>query len=154
MVCATSTGVRGALPQRPLGSTRATDDWRALVRDPKVEAVVIASPQTTHREIALAAFAEGKPVLCEKPLGASLDDAKAMTDAANASGVVNMIGFNYVRTPATQFARKLVSEGRLGAVNFFRGEHTEDFYADPTCAGDLALARPRDGARWAISRRI
>jgi predicted dehydrogenase len=57
------------------GFARAAEDWRGVVADPEVEAVVIASPQTTHRAIAEAAFAAGKPVFCEKPLGASLDDA-------------------------------------------------------------------------------
>ena len=113
------------------GFQAAAVDWQALVADPAVEAVVIASPQETHREIAEAAFALGKPVLCEKPLGASLEDARAMVAAARTSGVVNMVGFNYVRTPATQFVRQLVSEGAIGDVTWFRGEHTEDFYADP-----------------------
>lgn len=133
------------------GFNRATDDWRALVADPKVEAVVIASPQSTHRAIAEAAFAAGKPVFCEKPLGASLEDAEAMVAAAEASGLPNMIGFNYVRTPATQFVRRLLAEGAIGRITWFRGEHTEDFLADPGlpatwrttgrangCMGDLA----------------
>lgn len=113
------------------GFQRAAKDWQELVADPKVQAVVIASPQATHRAIAEAAFALGKAVFCEKPLGASLDDAKAMVAAAEASGVAHMVGFNYVRTPATQFARKLVAEGAIGRVTWFRGEHTEDFLADP-----------------------
>ena len=129
MVCA-STMSSAERYQAEYGFDRATDDWRALVRDPKVDAVVIASPQSTHCEIAIEAFAEGKPVLCEKPLGASLDDAKAMAGAAEASGVVSMVGFNYVRTPATQFVRKIIADSRIGTVNFFRGEHTEDFFAD------------------------
>ncbi|MCU0827785.1 MAG: Gfo/Idh/MocA family oxidoreductase [Tabrizicola sp.] len=133
------------------GFNRAARDWQDLVADPKVQAVVIASPQSTHRAIALAAFAAGKPVFCEKPLGASLDDARAMVAAAEASGLPNMIGFNYVRTPATQFVRQLLAEGAIGQVTWFRGEHTEDFLADPTlpatwrtrdrangCMGDLA----------------
>lgn len=133
------------------GFARATADWRDLVADPKVHAVVIASPQSTHREIALAAFAAGKPVFCEKPLGASLEDALAMTEAAETSGQPNMIGFNYVRTPATQFVRQLLADGVIGQVTWFSGEHTEDFLADPAapatwrttgrangCMGDLA----------------
>jgi predicted dehydrogenase len=114
-----------------LGYRRAAPDWRALVADPAVEAVIIASPQSTHRPIAEAAFALKKPVFCEKPLGASLDDAKAMTAAAEASGCINMIGFNYIRTPASQFARALIADGEIGQITWFRGEHTEDFYADP-----------------------
>ncbi len=54
-----------------------------------------------------------------------------MAAAAQASGLPNMIGFNYVRTPATQFARQLIREGAIGEITWFRGEHTEDFYADP-----------------------
>lgn len=113
------------------GFARAAESWEALVDDPAVGAVVIASPPTTHRAIVDRAAAHGKPVFCEKPLGASLADASAMTEAVERAGVVNMIGFNYVRTPATQFARHLVSSGAIGAVTYFRGEHTEDFYADP-----------------------
>ena len=113
------------------GFQRATDDWHALVNDPAVEAIVIATPQETHREIAEAAFALGKPVFCEKPLGASIEESAAMVAAAQSAGVVNMTGFNYIRTPASQFARKLIAEGAIGDVTWFRGEHTEDFYADP-----------------------
>ncbi len=133
------------------GFFRAARDWQDLVADPNVHAVVIASPQSTHRAIAEAAFAAGKPVFCEKPLGASLEDARAMVAAAEASGLPNMIGFNYVRTPATQFVRQLLAKGVIGDLTWFRGEHTEDFLADPSlpatwrtvgrangCMGDLA----------------
>ncbi|WP_299144325.1 Gfo/Idh/MocA family oxidoreductase [uncultured Tateyamaria sp.] len=150
MVCATSTASAERY-RAAYGFARATDDWRVLVEDPKVEAIVIASPQETHKDIALAAFALGKPVLCEKPLAETPDDARAMVEAAEAAGVANAIGFNYMRTPATQFARKLIAEGRIGDVTSFRGEMTEDFYADPDapaswrtsgdangCMGDLA----------------
>jgi predicted dehydrogenase len=130
MIAATSEA-SAARYRDAYGFARSTGDWRVLVADPAVEAVVIASPQETHREIALAAFALGKPVLCEKPLGASLEDALAMTAAAEAAGVTNMVGFNYIRTPASQYARALVQSGALGQVLYFRGEHTEDFDADP-----------------------
>jgi predicted dehydrogenase len=130
MVCA-STPASAERYRAAYGFARATDDWRTLVGDPKVGAIVIAAPQDTHRAIAEAAFALRKPVFCEKPLGASLAEAEAMTAAAEAAGVPNMIGFNYVRTPATQFARKLIAEGAIGDVTWFRGEHTEDFLADP-----------------------
>ncbi|MDA0186333.1 MAG: Gfo/Idh/MocA family oxidoreductase [Proteobacteria bacterium] len=133
------------------GFARAAASWQDLVADPLVEAVMIAAPQATHRNIALAALAAGKPVFCEKPLGASLADAQAMVAAADATGLPNMIGFNYVRTPATQFVRQLLADGAIGDVTWFRGEHTEDFLADPEmpanwrchgrpngCLGDLA----------------
>lgn len=113
------------------GFDRAAADWQALVADLDVEAVVIAAPQAHHRAIAEAAFAAGKPVFCEKPLGASLADARAIVAAADASGLPNMIGFNYIRTPASAYARALIASGEIGDVTYFRGEHTEDFLADP-----------------------
>jgi predicted dehydrogenase len=130
MICTTSEA-GGAAKAREYGFNRSTADWRTLVNDPDVGAVVIASPQTTHREIALAAFALGKPVLCEKPLGASLEDARAMTAAAKAAGVTNMTGFNYIRTPASQLAHEIITSGDIGRVVYVRAEHTEDFLADP-----------------------
>ena len=128
MVCAT-TDESAERYRAAFGFARATADWRVLVADAAVEAVVIASPQTFHREIALAAFALGKPVFCEKPLGASLEDSRAMVAAIGSN--VNMVGFNYIRTPASQYARALVAGGEIGNVTWFRGEHTEDFEADP-----------------------
>ncbi|MCF1708912.1 Gfo/Idh/MocA family oxidoreductase [Tabrizicola sp. J26] len=131
MICATSP-TSAERYRTAYGFAQATSDWRVLVGDPKVEAVVIASPQETHRAIAEYAFSLGKPVFCEKPLGANLDDSRAMVAAAEASGAVNMVGFNYIRTPASQFARALVASGEIGKVTWFRGEHTEDFDADGT----------------------
>ncbi len=116
------------------GFARAARSWQELVADPNVEAVIVASPQNTHRQIAEAALGAGKPVLCEKPLADTLDDARAMVAAAERAGVVNMVGFNYIRTPASQFARQLLAEGAIGDVTWFRGEHAEDFLADPEIA--------------------
>ncbi|MEO8243326.1 MAG: Gfo/Idh/MocA family oxidoreductase, partial [bacterium] len=131
MICATSEPSAERY-RAAYGFARATADWRMLVADPRVEAVVIASPQETHREIAEAAFALRKPVFCEKPLGAGLADSHAMVVAAEAAGCINMMGFNYIRTPASQFARALVQRGEIGEVIWFRGEHSEDFDADAT----------------------
>jgi predicted dehydrogenase len=129
MVCATTPNSAERYRSK-FGFARATTDWRELVDDPDVDAVIIASPQSTHREIALAAFAAKKPVFCEKPLGASLKDSREMLSAAESSGCIHMVGFNYIRTPASQYARQLIAEGRIGDVTWFRGEHTEDFLAD------------------------
>jgi predicted dehydrogenase len=130
MIC-TTTPQGAAEKARQFGFARATADWRVLVADPKVEAVVIASPQDTHKDIALAAFAAGKHVFCEKPLGLGLADSREMLAAAQRSGRVHMTGFNYIRTPASQLARQIISSGEIGDVTWFRGEHTEDFLADP-----------------------
>lgn len=146
MVAATSRA-SAERHRKASGFARGTDDWRQLVADPRVEAVIIASPQQTHREIAQAVAAAGKPVLCEKPLGASHGDAQAMVAAVEAAGVPNMIGFNYIRTPASQYARALITDGAIGEVTYFRGEHTEDFLADATTPANW---RCRDDANGAL----
>lgn len=147
-----ATRVESALRYQQLyGFQRSTADWRALVDDDRVEAIIIASPQSTHREIAERALAAGKPVLCEKPMGVSLEDSVAMVEAAESAGVANMVAYNYIRTPASQFARQLIANGEIGEITWFRGEHTEDFDDDPNqkaswrnfgeangCLGDLA----------------
>ncbi|WP_300037456.1 Gfo/Idh/MocA family oxidoreductase [uncultured Roseobacter sp.] len=130
MICA-STPQSAERYRAAYGFARGTDDWRIMVNDPHVDAIVIATPQETHRDIALAAFDLGKPVFCEKPLGASLADSRDMTAAAEQAGVANMTGFNYIRTPASQYARQLIANGDIGDITWFRGEHTEDFLADP-----------------------
>lgn len=146
MVCATTPDTAERY-RAAYGFRAATTAWPDLVHDKSVDAVVIASPQHTHRDIAVAALAAGKPVLCEKPLGTSVAEAAEMVAAAKASGQVNMTGFNYIKTPATQYARRLIGEGAIGAITSFRGEHTEDFYADP---GAPASWRTRDRATGAM----
>jgi predicted dehydrogenase len=128
---AATSAARAEAHRAALGFDRAAADWQALIADPGVEAVVIASPQETHKAIALAAIAAGKPVFCEKPVGLSGAEASAIARAADAAGVVAMSGFNYIRTPASQFARGLVADGGLGRLTWFRAEHTEDFLSDP-----------------------
>ena len=145
MVCAISEASAERY-RASFGFARATADWRALAADPAVEAIVIASPQSTHRDIALAAFERGKPVFCEKPLGASLDESRAMVAAAEASGAVNMVGFNYIRTPASQLARAMIADGEIGEITWFRGEHTEDFYADPVAPASWRTRGAANGA--------
>ncbi|WP_375228955.1 Gfo/Idh/MocA family protein [Roseobacter sp. S98] len=150
MICA-STPESAERYRAAYGFARATNDWRVLVNDPRVQAIVIATPQETHREIALAAFDLGKPVFCEKPLGASLDDSRAMVDAAEASGVPNMTGFNYIRTPASQYARQLIADGAIGNVTWFRGEHTEDFLADPQTPASWRTSGDANGTMGDLS---
>ena len=131
MVCATSISSAEKY-QKNYGFKSATTDWKEVVNNPNIDAVVIASPQSTHCEIALAAFKNRKHVFCEKPLGASVEESRTMLTAAEASGMIHMTGFNYIRTPASQYARQLIVEGRIGDITWFRGEHTEDFLADPS----------------------
>ncbi len=153
MIC-TTTENGAADKARQFGFERSTSDWRKLVDDPMVEAIVIASPQETHREIAIAAFGKGQHVLCEKPLGLGLEDSRMMVAAAEQSGLINMTGFNYIRTPASQMAREIIASGEIGEMTSFRGEHTEDFYADPDLPANWRASGRSNGNMGDLSPHI
>jgi predicted dehydrogenase len=114
-----------------LGYERWTTDWRAAVADPDVDVVSIVTPNWLHKEMALAALAAGKHVYCEKPLAVTAADAREMAEAAKAAGARTLVGFNYVRNPAVEFARELIAAGELGELQTFRGAFVLDAVADP-----------------------
>ena len=144
VICST-TAAGAARKAAEYGFNSSTAHWQDLISNPRVEAIVIASPQTTHRQIALEAIAAGKAVFCEKPLGASLEDARAMATAAAASGVPNMVGFNYIRAPAMQLAHQMIAGGEIGELVHVRAEHTEDFLADPQESASWRTREPSAG---------
>jgi predicted dehydrogenase len=113
------------------GFDTSTSDWRSLVESDDIDVVDISTPNDTHREIAVAALEAGKHVICEKPLAHTVEDAKAMYEAARRSNGVTMVAFNYRRTPAVALARKLIDEGAIGSIRNFRGTYLQDWSADP-----------------------
>lgn len=114
-----------------LGFKRSTSDWQALIDDPAVDIVAITTPNILHKPMAMAAIAAGKAVYCEKPLAVTADDARELTEAAERAGVVNLVGFNYLKNPMIELAREIVQSGELGEITGFRGIHAEDFMANP-----------------------
>ncbi len=113
------------------GFKRSHTDWKAVIADPAVHVVSITTPNTLHKEMALAAIAAGKHVHCEKPLAPSLADAEEMMLAAEAKGIVTQVGYNYIKNPVLKLARQMVSSGELGEITGFRGIHAEDYMSDP-----------------------
>jgi predicted dehydrogenase len=111
---------------------RATDDWRAVISDPRVDVVSITTPNNLHRDIAVAALEAGKHVWCEKPMAVRLEDAEEMTAAARAAKAqITLLGYNYRQNPALQHAARLIQGGTIGRVIDFRGQVDEDYLADP-----------------------
>jgi predicted dehydrogenase len=121
---------------RRFGYDSGTGDWRRVIDDPDVHLVDIAVPNDAHPEIAIAAAEAGKHILCEKPLARTAAEALAMLEAVERAGVVNMVAFNYRRTPAVALARKLIDEGAIGTIRNFRGTYLQDWSNDP----DLPLS--------------
>ena len=130
LLCDTPTDKASAMAEQ-FGFARATDDWRALVSDPAIDIVCITTPNKLHAEMAIAALEAGKHVHCEKPMALTLDEARAMTRAAEKSGRRTMVGYNYIRNPAYQHACRLIGDGAIGRLIHFRGFVDEDYQADP-----------------------
>ncbi|MFF4574518.1 Gfo/Idh/MocA family protein [Streptomyces sp. NPDC001410] len=127
-----ATAVRAAAARHGWAATET--DWRALIARDDVDLVDICTPGHSHAEIALAALAAGKHVLCEKPLANTVEEAETMTraaEAAHARGQLAMVGFNYRRAPATALARRMVADGRLGTLRHVRVSYLQDWLVDP-----------------------
>lgn len=113
------------------GFAESASDWREVVARPDIDIVDICTPNDTHAEIAIAAAKAGKHVMCEKPMAMTVADAEAMLAAAQETGVVTMVSYNYRHTPALQMAKRLIDEGRIGKLLTFRGYYLQDWGADP-----------------------
>ncbi|WP_435282569.1 Gfo/Idh/MocA family protein [Streptomyces koelreuteriae] len=151
--------VRAAICGRDAAAARAAadrhgwasveTDWRALVERDDIDLVDICTPGDSHAEIALAALAAGKHVLCEKPLANTVEEAASMERAAEeaqARGQVAMVGFNYRRVPATALARRMVVEGRLGRLRHVRVSYLQDWLVDPDFPLTWRLRREQAGS--------
>jgi predicted dehydrogenase len=114
------------------GFEKSSGDWRDLITDPSIDVVSITTPNTLHKEMALAAIAAGKHVHCEKPLSPTLQDSAEMMNAAEAKGIVTQVGFNYIKNPMLKVARDMIAAGELGEITGFRGIHAEDYMHDPS----------------------
>jgi predicted dehydrogenase len=131
------------------GWAAAETDWRALVARDDVQLVDVCTPGDSHAEIAIAALEAGKHVLCEKPLANSVAEAEAMVaaaEAARARGQLAMVGFNYRRVPALAHARRLIADGRLGALRHVRVTYLQDWLVDPDFPLTWRLQREHAGS--------
>jgi predicted dehydrogenase len=106
-------------------------DWRKLVERDDIDLIDINAPSDAHKEIALAAIANGKHVLCEKPLALNLADAREMLEAAEKAGVKHGICFNYRFLPAVQLAKSIIDSGKLGEIHHYRATYLQDWLVDP-----------------------
>ncbi|MEU5942314.1 Gfo/Idh/MocA family oxidoreductase [Micromonospora sp. NPDC047548] len=147
-ICGRDAGKVASAADR-LGWDAYTTDWRDLVASDGIDVVDICTPGDSHAEIALAALAAGKHVICEKPLANTVAEAREMTAAAataRAAGVRSMCGFNYRRVPAVALMRQFVAEGRLGVLRHVRAAYLQDWIVDPQFPLVWRLQRDRAGS--------
>jgi predicted dehydrogenase len=163
--CARSADKARAFADR-WGYESVETDWRRLVDRKDIDLVDICTPNNTHAEIALAAAAAGKMILCEKPLAMDTAEAVKMAEAVERARVPNMVWYNYRRVPAVTLAKELIDAGKLGRVFHYRAKFLQDWTINPELpqggtglwrldvaaagsgvTGDL-LAHCIDTARW------
>lgn len=104
-------------------------DWHDLVHDPQIDLVDITLPTALHAEVAIAALAAGKHVLCEKPMGLSVKDCRRMTTAARRAGRMLMIAHVLPFFPEYAWALKTIGSGKYGQL---RGGSFKRVICDPT----------------------
>lgn len=100
-------------------AVRVTTECARVLTDPKVDAVVVATPVRSHYELALAALRAGKHVLVEKPLAPSAQQAETLVEEAERRGLVLMVDHTFVYTGAVQKIKELVDAGQLGRLLYY-----------------------------------
>jgi predicted dehydrogenase len=100
--------------QRDWSIDYVTTDYRQVCEDPRIDAVIIATPNFTHLPMSVAAAVHGKHVMCEKPLGLNAAEVRSMYHAARAADVVHMTAFTYRFAPSMRYMKHLLHTGALG----------------------------------------
>lgn len=125
------------------GVRRVEREPAALFRDPAgLDAVVIATPDDTHRDLAVAAFRAGLHVLCEKPLAYDLEQAIDMVQAAHQADRVGKIGFLYRHSPVVTRMKELIDQGYIGDVQIVQ-----------SVGGNAQFAAPGTPLHWKMRKR-
>jgi predicted dehydrogenase len=99
-------------------SVKTTTDARAVLDDPDVDAVLIATPISTHHSLAMEALAAGKHVFVEKPMATTVAECDEMCEAAEARGLTLMVGHTFVYSPPVRAVKGILDSGELGDVRF------------------------------------
>jgi|GEM_PF-74946 len=118
-------------------------DYRAMLKEMPLDAVVISTPIPLHRPMLEAALAAGCHVLLEKPVAATLQDLYAMLDAQKRANRIVAVGFQHTALPGFRQLQALLRTGRIGKVRRVTGTgiwHRDDsYYARARWAGKLTL---------------
>jgi len=104
-------------PRYPTVET--TTDYRDLLRDPRIDAVVVATPVSTHFKLGMEALQAGKHVLIEKPMTCVADEARRLVEEADVRGRILAVDHTFVYTPAVRKIHELVTKGDLGDIYYY-----------------------------------
>ncbi len=101
-------------------------EYRAMLKDPNIDAVHINSPIPDHAWMSIEALEAGKHVACTVPMGTSIDECKRIVEAQRQSGKVYMMMETVVYSREYLFVKELYDKGELGRLQFLRGSHQQD----------------------------
>ncbi len=107
-----------AAANRRYPAVATTTEFERVLADPKVDAVVIATPISTHAPLALAALDAGKHVFVEKPLASSVEGCIDLIERADETGLTLMVGHTFVFSPPVRKVKEILDSGELGDVRF------------------------------------
>ena len=110
-----------------LGIEKAYPSFEAMIADPAITAVHLATPNLLHFEHAKAALLAGKHVICEKPLSMNSAESAELVQLAAETGLANAINFNLRFYPLVQQARSMVQSGELGDLYILQGSYLQDW---------------------------
>lgn len=101
-----------------------TQDFNALLRDPAVDALVVATPSSTHFEVAKAALEAGKHILVEKPITLTTGDALALVKLAEEKKRTIFVGHTFLYNPGVRKMKEIIDAGKLGAIYYLTATRT------------------------------
>jgi predicted dehydrogenase len=104
------------LVQARYPAVRTTLDPSQVIEAPDVDAVILATPTSTHFSLALAALEAGKHVLCEKPLATSTAECDELIAVARRNERILFVGHTFIFNPAVRMMRELIEAGEIGRV--------------------------------------
>jgi predicted dehydrogenase len=149
---------KGRAYARKLGVApdRAYGDWREMLaaeqnRPDRLDLVTVATPNSTHYEITKAFLEIGIPVLCEKPMTVSVDEAEDIVATANRTGTLCAVNYGYSGYALVRHMRAMVARGDLGRIRLVKAEFAHGFHADAADADNPRLRWRYDPKQAGIS---
>lgn len=127
---------KAARSAEAIGLARSYPDYRSMAqaeaaRDDGIEAVAIVTPNHLHAEVAEAFIEAGIHVICDKPLTATLAEARHLRDKARDSGLIFAVTYNYSGHALIRHARAMVQAGEIGAIRVLQVEYPQEWLAAP-----------------------
>jgi predicted dehydrogenase len=122
----------GRTKAEQLGARKGYGNYQALIDDPDVQVVHVATPNHLHYPVISAALAKGKHIVSDKPLAASAAEARKLVDEAKRANVVAAVTFNYRGNPLVQEARHAIMNDHIGTPTFIHGYYLQDWLLKDT----------------------